>query len=303
MFELAQRLGLDLADAFTRDRELLADFFQRVIGVHADAEAHAQHTLFSRGEAGQHPRRGLAQVGMDCRIERLDGVLVLDEVAEMAVFLVADRRFEGDRLLGDLHHLADLLQRHGEALGHFLGRRLAALLVEELTAGAHQLVDRLDHMHRDADGARLIGDRPGDRLADPPGGIGGEFVAAAIFELIHRLHQADIAFLDEIQELQPAIGVFLGDRDHEAEIGLDHFLLGPRRLTLALLDGLDRCAEFGDRSPISSTTSADLAADFQRAHRHGVGEFLPALARDGGAIGPVRMQLTPVQAARKSDRA
>ena len=44
-----------------------------------------------------------------------------------------------------------------------------------------QLVDRLDHMHRNADGARLIGNRPSDRLTDPPGGIGGEFVTAMIF--------------------------------------------------------------------------------------------------------------------------
>ena len=39
VFEFAQGLGLDLADAFAGDRELLAHFLQRVIGVHADAEA------------------------------------------------------------------------------------------------------------------------------------------------------------------------------------------------------------------------------------------------------------------------
>ncbi len=37
-------------------------------------------------------------------------------------------------------------------------------------------------------------DRAGDGLADPPGGVGGELVAAPILELVHRLHQADIAF-------------------------------------------------------------------------------------------------------------
>src|SRR5215813_6029966 len=41
VLELAQRLGLYLADAFARHRELLADLFQRVVGIHADAEAHA----------------------------------------------------------------------------------------------------------------------------------------------------------------------------------------------------------------------------------------------------------------------
>src|SRR4051794_34178343 len=47
MLELAQRLRLDLADALAGHRELLADLLQRVVGVHADAEAHAQHALFT----------------------------------------------------------------------------------------------------------------------------------------------------------------------------------------------------------------------------------------------------------------
>src|SRR5579885_3306630 len=53
VLQFPERLGFDLADAFARDRELLAHFFQRVIGVHADAEAHAKHALFARGERGQ----------------------------------------------------------------------------------------------------------------------------------------------------------------------------------------------------------------------------------------------------------
>src|SRR5258708_4664664 len=46
MLQLPQRLRLDLPDTFARNTELLADFFQRVVGVHADAEAHAEHTFF-----------------------------------------------------------------------------------------------------------------------------------------------------------------------------------------------------------------------------------------------------------------
>jgi ATP-dependent protease HslVU (ClpYQ) ATPase subunit len=39
VLELPQRLRLDLADALAGHRELLADFFQSVVGVHADSEA------------------------------------------------------------------------------------------------------------------------------------------------------------------------------------------------------------------------------------------------------------------------
>ena len=45
MLQLPQRLRLDLTDTLSRHRELLADFFQRVVGVHADAEAHAEHAF------------------------------------------------------------------------------------------------------------------------------------------------------------------------------------------------------------------------------------------------------------------
>src|SRR5580692_111647 len=69
MLEFAQRLRFDLTDAFAGDRELLADFFQRVVSVHADAKAHAQHTLLARGERGEHARRGLAQVRLDRRVD------------------------------------------------------------------------------------------------------------------------------------------------------------------------------------------------------------------------------------------
>ena len=38
-----------------------------------------------------------------------------------------------------------------------------------------------------ADGAGLVGDGAGDGLANPPGGVGGEFVAALVFEFFDRL--------------------------------------------------------------------------------------------------------------------
>ena len=70
-------------------------------------------------------------------------------------------------------------------------------------------------MHRNTDGARLIRDGAGDGLTDPPGCIGGELVAATIFELINRFHQTNVTFLNQIQELQATVGVFLGDRDNQ----------------------------------------------------------------------------------------
>src|SRR5215468_985454 len=126
VLQLSQRLGLDLADALARHRELLADFFQRVVLVHADAETHADYTLLARRERCERARGGLAQVRLNRGVDRQDRVLVLDEIAEVGILLVADRSFQRQRLLGDLEHLAHLLERHAELLGKLLGSGLAA---------------------------------------------------------------------------------------------------------------------------------------------------------------------------------
>lgn len=89
-------------------------------------------------------------------------------------------------------------------------------------------------MNRDADGARLISNRPGNRLTDPPGCIGGELIAATILKFINGLHQANVSFLNEVQELQAAISIFLRNRNNEAEIGLNHFFLRLAGFALSL---------------------------------------------------------------------
>jgi len=43
-----------------------------------------------------------------------------------------------------------------------------------------------------------------------PNGV-RKLVAAAVFELVDRLRQADIAFLNQIEELQATVNVFLRD--------------------------------------------------------------------------------------------
>ena len=263
-----------------------------MIGIHPDAEAHAQHALLPWGQRGQNAGRGFLQVFLNGAVQRQDGVLVFDEIAKLAVFLIPDRGFQRNRFLGDLHHLADLFQRHLQLFCQLFRRRLAADLVQHLPARAHQLVDRLDHVHRNADGAGLIGDAPRDGLADPPGGIGGKLVAAPVFELVHRLHQADIAFLNKIKELQPAVRVFFCNRDHQTQVRLDHFLLGLARLFLALLDLVHDPAEFAD---VDAHILADLR-HFAAQLFHAVAAFLhqrlPAPARLGRhAVGPGRVQL------------
>ena len=72
----------------------------------------------------------------------------------------------------------------------------------------------------------MVRDRTGDRLPDPPGRIGAEFVASAILILVDRTHQAGIALLNQIQKAQSAIAILLGDRDHQTQIGAGKVTFG-----------------------------------------------------------------------------
>jgi uncharacterized membrane protein len=247
MAQLAQSFGLDLADSLARDGEILAHLFQRVLAAVFQAEPHLDDLLFARRERLQHLRGLLPQVQIDHRVGRRDAVLVDDEVAQVRLFLLADGRFERDRLLRHAQNFAHFGDRQLQPLGQLFVGRLAPEFLHHLPRGPDQLVDGLDHVHRDADGARLIGDRPRDRLPHPPGGVGGELIAAPVLELIHRLHQTDVAFLDQIQELQAAVGISLGDADHQAQIGFDQFPLRRLGLLVGLGDDLEGAAQFGRR--------------------------------------------------------
>ena len=119
----------------------------------------------------------------------------------MAVVVVTDRSFHGDRLFGNLHDLANLVFRNFHLLGQDAGVGLKAKLLQVLTRNAVHLVDRLDHVNWNSDGASLIGNRARNGLANPPCGISGELITTAVFKLVHSLHQTDVAFLNQIKEL------------------------------------------------------------------------------------------------------
>src|SRR6516162_8597168 len=210
----------------------------------------------------------------------------------MGVALFADRCFERERLLGDLQRLAYLFERHMELLGKLLRRRLVANLVEHLLPRTHDLVDDLNHVNGYADGARLILERTTDRLPYPPGGVSRELEAASIFELVDSLHQTDVAFLDQVEELQATVAVFLCDRDHEAQVRLYHFLFCLKRLALAFLDHVHNLAELADLKAGLARKRMDLRAQLLDAVLVAGNEVLPAAGGEfRHAVEPKRVEL------------
>ena len=85
-------------------------------------------------------------------------------------------------------------------------------------------IEFLDHVHGQADGARLIHDGAFDALTDPPGCVCREAKTALRIKFFQRVDQSQVAFLDQVEQLQAPAAVVLGDTHDQAQIVLDHLL-------------------------------------------------------------------------------
>src|SRR5204862_944376 len=93
----------------------------------------------------------------------------------------------------------------------------------------------LDDVDGNTDRARVIRDGALHRLPDPPGRVGRELVPAPPVELLDRAVETERPLLDQVEERHAEPAVALGDRDDEAEVGLDHAALGDGIAALDLL--------------------------------------------------------------------
>src|SRR5262249_62141045 len=128
---LAPRLRVDLANALPRHGEPEPDLLQRQVGALADPEAQPQDLLFAGRERAEYLARLPAEVARQHGIHGRDGALVLEEVAEVAVLLLAHRRVEGDRLPRGAQRAARLVARHAHLRAELLGGRPAAPIPPE----------------------------------------------------------------------------------------------------------------------------------------------------------------------------
>ena len=115
------------------------------------------------------------------------------------------------------------------------------------------------------DGAAGVGYAAGDGLANPPGGIGGEFETFTPVELFYGVHEADVAFLDEVKQRQTRGVVLLGNGHHETQVGLHELTFSAR--TEALNFAQFALAGCTMRVDFSSCFSAALPSSISFARR------------------------------------
>ena len=109
----------------------------------------------------------------------------------------------------------------GEAFSicNFLFGRFSAEFLHQCTGNAVGLIDDFRHVNRNTDGTGLVCNCSGNCLTDPPGSIGGEFIALCVVEFFYSFNQAQITFLDEVKERKSAAYISLCDADNETQVG------------------------------------------------------------------------------------
>src|SRR5215469_1695947 len=100
--QFAQRLGLNLTNAFTRYGEHLADFFECALIAVLKPETHADDALLARAELLQHRGHLLLEAQVHGCFRWGDYSLVFNEITQVRVLLFANRRLEGYGSLSDL---------------------------------------------------------------------------------------------------------------------------------------------------------------------------------------------------------
>src|SRR5882724_731532 len=164
-----KRLRFDLAYALACDVEVLPNLFKPpLLAGLIETKTHLDDLFLPRSQRREHVFSQLAQVVGYCSLRRISGTPVLDEARDRSLAIISDRRFKRDWLLSDLQCFAHFPRRHVHSAGKLLVSRFAAEFLNHQSLCAEDLVDDLDHMHRDANRAALIGDRAGHRLANLP---------------------------------------------------------------------------------------------------------------------------------------
>ena len=91
----------------------------------------------------------------------------------------------------------------------------AAHRLREALLLAHVAPEQRLHVDGQSNDARLVGERARDGLTDPPRGVRREARAAIGIELLHRVQEAEITLLDEIEERQAAVAIAARDLHHQ----------------------------------------------------------------------------------------
>ena len=112
MAELAQGLGFDLANSFSRYTKLATDLVQRVGATVFETESKLNDASLPRTERHENGGNFFLQYLLGGSFEWRRARVIFDKVFEMPFILVADGHFQRERPFGDAHYVFHLFFCH-----------------------------------------------------------------------------------------------------------------------------------------------------------------------------------------------
>src|SRR5262249_45046566 len=148
MAQLSQRLCFDLPDALACHSEELPYLLQSALASVIQSESQPENVALARREPGHHFDDIFAQKLLGNAGGRRFSLAILDEISQAAVLFLADRGFQGDGLLRHFDNVSQLADAYLHRLGNLFFSGLSTLVLSELSRYLFQLIDRLNHVHR-----------------------------------------------------------------------------------------------------------------------------------------------------------
>lgn len=224
MPEPAERFLFDLADAFAREVEPLADLPEAECSLSADAEIKLDDLFFAAREGVEGlinlvPQRDFR----DAVAGKLLG-FVLQNVEEVAVFALPERGVERQVGIAYPHGFTDFFFADLKLPSYFVDGRGSAIFLFKLALRFADLVDGARAVERQPDNTRLFRERLQNGLAYPPHRVGNELKILRFVEPLGGPDEAEVSLVYKIGKGQALVLIIAGHRNGEPEVCRHQFL-------------------------------------------------------------------------------
>ena len=138
-------------------------------------------------------------------------------------FLI-ELRVEREVVAAGMHQRLHFANRDTQLFRQLFGRRNVIALRDRRADRFLEAVHQICALRREPERTALFRQRVQNRLADPPDGVGDEFDVLFGIVLLGRMHQADVALIDQIEEQHVLISISLRVVNDESQVRLDQLL-------------------------------------------------------------------------------
>mmetsp|Transcript_10007 Transcript_10007/g.24984 ORF Transcript_10007/g.24984 Transcript_10007/m.24984 type:complete len:275 (-) Transcript_10007:559-1383(-) len=231
--ELVQGTGFDLSYALPGDRKSLSDFLQCFGSSIVESESHSNHGLFARVQCANQSRQIVFEHLVGRLVDRLlvwishhvtnrkTGTTSASQTSTGSLqFRRGELLFHGNGLLGHTIQEIDSIRRETRSFHNLFGCGLSAQVGFQFSLGFSEGTKLVVNVHRQSNGASLIGNGTHDALLDPPGGIGRKAESSLGIEFFACPGEPQDALLGQILKGHTTVLVAFRNGNHQSNVRL-----------------------------------------------------------------------------------